>query len=403
MSDGPGPADRKMPGERVHGAGPDAQHRALRAALQAALAQPGRPALAGLDDQAPEGAPPAVRTLALSTLADTGLAHEHIRLLGTPWLARLPKQSQMDLPAERNLAYQAACFERAAAGGHTPRLGLTLQPGLALPRGGLLVEMIHGRAPDASHAGDLAALMQALASLHALALPPASARAPLLDPPSPLAALRAELMAQARHLEQAALAPATRRRLLREIERFSAHPALRSDDRCLVAFDAHPGNFLIEAGGRAVLVDLEKARYGHPGCDLAHATLYTSTTWPMGGGVALDDGAVLASHRHWARCTGPAVAERWWPTLGLARLGMALWALTWCAKWRVLSASPAAAASGGRSGDGEDWSAERSAADLVRHVRERVDHYLDDSTVAAVLDGCVAIDHALAASPPGPA
>ena len=165
--------------------------------------------------------------------------------------------------------------------------------------------------------------------------------------------------------------------------------------RCLVAFDAHPGNFLIEPEGRAVLVDLEKARYGHPGCDLAHATLYTSTTWPVTGGVALEGAAVLQAYAAWARRLGPAAARVWWPTLSLARLGMALWAFTWCAKWRVLSAAPAAG-----SGTGEDWSAERSEPELIRHVRGRVDHYLEPGVVADVLDGCEALARALALQGP---
>ena len=36
---------------------------------------------------------------------------------------------------------------------------------------------------------------------------------------------------------------------------------------------------MIEAAGRAVFVDLEKALYGSPAVDLAHASIYTSTMW----------------------------------------------------------------------------------------------------------------------------
>ena len=44
---------------------------------------------------------------------------------------------------------------------------------------------------------------------------------------------------------------------------------------------------------------------------------------------------------------------------------MALWSLTWCAKWRVLSQANAQ-----KGGDGEDWSAERSeAAPISMHSR----------------------------------
>ena len=65
----------------------------------------------------------------LKPLADAGLAHAHLRLVGTGVLARVPKQSQLDLPAAANLAYQAACFERAAPSGHVPRLHGVLAPG----------------------------------------------------------------------------------------------------------------------------------------------------------------------------------------------------------------------------------------------------------------------------------
>lgn len=52
----------------------------------------------------------------------------------------------MDLAPAANLAYQAACFERAACSGHTPALLGVLAPSAALPRGALIVEEIVGRA-----------------------------------------------------------------------------------------------------------------------------------------------------------------------------------------------------------------------------------------------------------------
>ncbi|CAN0523707.1 unnamed protein product, partial [Ectocarpus sp. 12 AP-2014] len=67
----------------------------------------------------------------LSPMADTGLAHDHVwvnRSDGDDWVARLPKQSQMNLPPEENLAYQAACYQRSNPGGHTPALYDTLPP-----------------------------------------------------------------------------------------------------------------------------------------------------------------------------------------------------------------------------------------------------------------------------------
>ena len=53
----------------------------------------------------------------LTPMADTGLAHDHVwihRSVGDDWVARLPKQSQMNLPPEENLAYQTACYQRSS-------------------------------------------------------------------------------------------------------------------------------------------------------------------------------------------------------------------------------------------------------------------------------------------------
>jgi aminoglycoside phosphotransferase (APT) family kinase protein len=161
-----------------------------------------------------------------------------------------------------------------------------------------------------------------------------------------------------------------------------------------VAFDGHPGNFVVDAHGRAWLVDLEKARYGHPAVDLAHATLYTSTTW--------DRPATQRAGRwpRWpAACAGLAAsalaatpAERAW--IVPLRRAMWLWSVTWCAKWRVMSGRPPAAATAG----GEDWSAALSEAALVAHVRDRVDHYLSRDVVDRVCEEADALDAALAAS-----
>ncbi len=313
----------------------------------------------------------------LQPLADKGLAHHHVRLVGSALLARLPKQSQMGLDARQALAYEAACFERAAAGGHAPRLHAVLPPSAALPRGALLVDEVKGR--PARLPQDLPALAAALASIHRLPLPEAGRRPPLRDDPDPLQALRAEIDAQAVHLDAAGLAADVRRAIqahredLRRRCEGSERPARR-----LVAFDAHPGNFLVRDDGRAILVDLEKARYSHPPLDLAHATLYTSTTWDLDSAAELTIDEVLATYRAWEDGVDPDVAMRRW--LVPLRAAMWLWSVTWCAKWRVLSSAAA------RDADaGEDWSASHSSEALVAHVRDRVDTYLSTDGVGRVV------------------
>ena len=320
---------------------------------------------------------------ALQPLPDQGLAHAHVRLAGSGVLARIPKQSQMNLAAADNLAYQAACFERASDSGHAPRLHGVLPPSHALPRGALLVEEITGRAARLPQ--DLGAIAQALAAIHTLPMPVPAARAPLLDPDDPLALLRGEIEAQAVHFDAAGLAPRARaaidaqRRALDRLCAASGRPPKR-----LIAFDAHPGNFIVRADGRAVLVDLEKARYSLPPLDLAHATLYTSTTWDVASHAVLTLDEVRAFQQHWlAHCAG---ADAWGAWLVPLRAAMWLWSVSWCAKWRVSSAQAARA-----GGDGEDWSARRSDAALVAHVRGRVDDYLSVPGVRRVIDELAAL------------
>jgi hypothetical protein len=304
----------------------------------------------------------------LAVLHDKGLAHHHVRLSGSGLLARLPKQSQMGFDAAANLAYEAACYERAAASGHVPHVQGTLPVSAALPRGGLLVEEIVGR--TARLPEDLNAIAEAFAAIHSLPLPAVTARAPLLDAPDPLAALRAEIDAQAAFLDAAAIEPdaralidAARARFARRCEQAARPP------RRLIAFDGHPGNFLIRGDGSAVLVDLEKARYSHPPLDLAHATLYTSTTWDIDSRAELTPAQVLAFYDAWQqRADAHGEQRAWFVPL---RAAMWLWSVTWCAKWRVLSPRDASA-----SADGEDWSHDRSSEALIAHVRERVDCYL---------------------------
>lgn len=323
----------------------------------------------------------------LQPLPDTGLAHDHVRLVGTGWLARIPKQSQMGLAAGDNLAYQAACFQRASVTGHAPRLGAVLPPSASLPRGALLVEEIAGR--PARLPDDLGAVVQALAALHRLPLPAPDQRPPLLDAADPLRDLLAEIEAQAAHADQAQLPGAVRDALEQGLQRLrEAVAAHQRPSRQLIAFDAHPGNFVVRPDGQAVLVDLEKCRYSHAGLDLAHATLYTSTTWDLATRAVLTPDQVAGAYGRWADAAGAELARAAHPWHGLLRQAMALWSLTWCAKWRALSHR----ATSGRA-DGEDWSASHSSAALVGHVRERVDHYLSAPVVAAMARELQALQH----------
>ncbi len=320
------------------------------------------------------------RPLRLEALPDKGLAHWHVRLEGAGLLARIPKQSQMDLAASANLRYQSVCFQRAAPSGHVPWMHSVIEPSGVMPRGALLVEEIVGM--PAGEPRHLAAIVQALAAIHALPVPLSQDRAPLLNEPDPLAGLVALIDAQARYLDHpaapAASARAVQARLAGLTQRMA--PAVRACPQRLITFDAHPGNFLITPSGKAVLVDLEKLRYSYPPLDLAHATLYTSTTWDRDASFELSTEAVAQAYETWALAVGEAIAGPCRRALVPLRELMWLWSVTWCAKWLAESTGGQ-----GAGGDGEDWSARNSEAALIEHVRERVNHYLSIHCIERML------------------
>jgi hypothetical protein len=318
----------------------------------------------------------------LSPLQETGLAHDHVRVQGHGVLLRVPKQSQLGLSATANLTYQATCFERAAAGRHVPGLHAVLLPDETVPLGALLVDEVPGRPPVLPD--DLPAIMRALASIHSLPVPLASARPPLRDHADPVGETLHEITGQAACLDAAGLSIDARRAIDEELA-WAAEFQLGSGRPpvTLISFDAHPGNFLILPSGAAVLVDLEKARYGAAGFDLAHATLYTSTTWDIAVNAVLETAVTAASYSHWLDSVPAALADSSRPWLLPLRRIMWLWSVTWCAKWRV--ESRAAAKDAKHSADNtEDWSADLSGQALVDHVTGRVADYLDAGTIAAI-------------------
>ncbi|WP_455372589.1 phosphotransferase [Limibacillus halophilus] len=318
----------------------------------------------------------------LEDLQDTGLAHDHYRIAGSSWLLRVPKQSQFGYSAKDNLAYQAACFQRVSASGHAPGLGGVIEPSAGVPMGALIVRFIEGRPP--SLPGDLPLLAEAMARVHALPLPAHEERPPLEDHQDPVAGIWREIQAQALSLPDAHLSAEAAAEIEEELawaETFAAGVARegRAQPVTLVLTDTHPGNFLVTPEGKAVIVDLEKALYGSPGVDLAHASVYSSTTWDLATQAELTTGEVAAFYDRYleiARESGGtdfAAALRPW-LLPMRRL-LFLRAITWCALWRISHA--AGAKRGKESAEStRDWSAENSDPALIAHVKDRTDLYL---------------------------
>jgi aminoglycoside phosphotransferase (APT) family kinase protein len=271
-----------------------------------------------------------VRADEVVRLRDKGAAHAHFRLGTTGLLLRVPRLSQWALPPRQNLEYQAACFRRAEPSGATPKLVAVLPPSAALPSGALAVEEIAGRTarlPD-----DLPAIAAALAALHRLRVPSPGVRAPLRDhAPDPIEATAAMVVAQRKVLRDAPLLPRARTALEDELD-WAAGLAPGPSPVTLVGTDTHPGNFILGPDGRAVLVDLEKALYGSPAIDLAHATLPTSTLWDIDVDTRLGDAAVARFHAAYEAAGGVPLAPA---LIAVARRLTALRSLLWFARWSV--------------------------------------------------------------------
>ncbi|AIB14370.1 aminoglycoside phosphotransferase (plasmid) [Azospirillum argentinense] len=274
---------------------------------------------------------------ALEPMPRRGVAHDHVRLPGKGLVARVPRWSQLGLDPFANLEQQATAFRRAAPSGHTPELAAVLPPGPDLPMGALVVTEIVGRPPRLP--GDMPAIARALAALHALPLPPDGERAPLPAPADPVAATLAQVERQAVWFERAGLAPDALALLEREFDDARAFHCAAPIPITLVGSDVHPGNFLIDAAGKAWFTDLEKAQYGHPAIDLAHASLYTSTKWEREVAAVLAPDEVAAFHEAWEAAVPPALAEAVRPWRQPLRRLTWLRTLSWMARWRVEGAA----------------------------------------------------------------
>lgn len=335
------------------------------------LIEPLRRALAAVPRLAPLAA------ARLAPLPGSGVAHDHFVaegavLDGLRVILRVPRLSQWGLPAERLLAYEAAAFARAEPSGVTPRFlgAVPVQPDL--PMGALAVEFIPGRKPQLPR--ELAMLAQSLARIHALPVP--DERAPLLVHADPVAETLKAVREQAVFLREAGLAPTAAAAIRAELATAESMALIArpAPVLTLTGSDTHPGNFLV-ADKRAVFVDLEKALYGNPAVDLAHATLYTSTMWDPECAARLAPAETGDFHAAYFAAAPPALAAAIKPWVRPLRRLVWLRTLTWCVRWRVLSR---------REGG---WSKARLAPKHAAHIERTVEDYVDPDRIASIRAG----------------
>jgi hypothetical protein len=189
----------------------------------------------------------------------------------------------------------------------------------------------------------------------------------------PIAGTLAVIERQVPALDEAGLPRATQDALLAELDwarALAAGAEAREQPITLVGTDTHPGNFLIRADGSAALVDLEKALYGSPAIDLAHTSLFTSTTWDLDVQAVLSREEIASFYRRYLDLVGPHAAARLRPWLLPCRRLTWLRTMMWCARWRIASVSS------------PDWAAVDPV--LFAHISRRVATFFAPETVSAV-------------------
>ncbi len=276
----------------------------------------------------------------LAPLSSKGTAHGHVAIVppidGRALVVRIAYAFPDDPTAAGRLQLQAEAFRRCAPSAVTPRLFEIVPPSAAMPGGLLIVDRIDGRVPHLPAELDLMA--QSLAAIHSLPVPAPAQAAPIPFPPDPVVALLQTIETNAPFVGKMKIADEVRQALNEELGFARAYAQSKSrgiPEPVLALADTHPGNFLVDAAGKAWFVDMEKVHYGAAAIDLAHATLETSTRWDRDVDLVLPREAVASFYRHYLESIGADRAARLRPFLLPLRRMTWLRTMTFMARWSV--------------------------------------------------------------------
>jgi aminoglycoside phosphotransferase (APT) family kinase protein len=312
-----------------------------------------------------------------TALPATGTAHGHVRLQNG-LLARVAYAHDGDASAAGRLQAQAAAFRHLAPAGRTPKLHDVIEPRAGLPGGALVVDFIEGRAPRLP--GELDAMAETLARIHALPLPTAGSPIPRQDNPF-LETLEAIELNAMRFLDKAVPDQGAREEIAEELSAMRGmSPALAPEPQPLTVAlaDTHPGNFIVDRSGIAWFVDLEKVHVGSPAIDLAHATLPTSTLWHPDVGVLLSRDDVQAFHENYLERTPRRLAEALQPWIVPMRRLTWLRTTLFMARWRVETRSPRDPT------NTTQWSDAELDHKMKRHIDVRIDQCFEREMIRRI-------------------
>ncbi len=306
-----------------------------------------------------------------------GTAHGHVRL-ANGLLARVAYAHEGDPTAAARLRTQAAAFGHLEPAGRTPKLHGVVEPGSGLPGGALIVDLVEGHVPDLP--GDLAAMAETLARIHALPMPPPGSPIPRQTNPF-LETLQAIELNTRNFLGAAVKDPQARAEIADELwamREMAATLDLADQPLGMALADTHPGNFIVDRAGIAWFVDLEKVHVGSAAIDLAHATLRTSTLWDPRVGKELAPVDVEGFYEAYLARRGAEAAEALRPWL------MPMRRLTWLrttlfmARWRVQTLQPR------NPHDPSQWSDAGLDPGTKAHIDARIDYCFSRDAIRAI-------------------
>jgi hypothetical protein len=281
-----------------------------------------------------------LRARDLKSLSSKGTAHGHVSILppveGRNLVVRIAYAFPNDPTAAARLETQAEAFRRCAPSSATPRLFATVPPSTAMPGGLLIVDRIDGRVPQLPQ--ELALMARSLAAIHSLPVPAPDRAAPIPFPADAVVALLQTIETNAVFFDKMKMDDAARSAVREELtfaRDYASSTTRGAPEPVLALADTHPGNFLVDAEGKAWFVDLEKVHYGCAAIDLAHATLETSTRWDRDIDLALSPHAIAQFYRAYLGRIGAARAAGLHPFLLPLRRMTWLRTMAFMARWSV--------------------------------------------------------------------
>lgn len=310
-------------------------------------------------------------------LPATGTAHGHVRLKDGR-LARIAYAYEDDPTAAARLHLQAEAFRHLAPAGRTPRLHEVIEPRPGLPGGALIVDFIEGRAPRLPD--ELDAMADTLARLHSLPLPTSESPIPRQDNPF-RATLDVVEQGARRFLDKAVVDLGARGEIVEELELMRDLAGTLAGWRqplSIALADTHPGNFIVDRGGLAWFVDLEKVHVGSAAIDLAHATLPTSTVWHPDVGKLLSRAEVEGFYASYLAQIGDTRTAQLRPWLQPLRRLTWLRTIMFMARWKVQTEAPR------DPSDPSQWSDAGLSPEMREHLRSRIALSFERETIRSI-------------------